>query len=394
MTTPLRVGVIGGSIGGLTAAVLLRDLGHDVRVFERSSGALSGFGAGIVAHPATTRYFRERGGLSIDEVALALRLRRYVDGTGAIVHEEPSVDVFTSWGVIYRHLLESFGEDRYHRGEALVGLDQDDDGVDVRFASGRDDRFDFLVCADGIGSTARRRLFPRLEPRYAGYVGWRCVLDERRLSPAAFEELHEAIVYQLVGLSHVLAYPIPGQDGETRVGERLMNLVWYRSVPEQQLEEFMTDRDGIHRAISLPPGTVQERYVRTLREDAEADLAPALAEIVLRADEPFVQALADVEVPRMAVGRVCIIGDAAFAGRPHAAAGSAKAAENAWRLAEALEASGGDLPAALRAWEPSQVELGRRLVARTREMGERCLVFGTWVPGDPELRFGLYGPGM
>ena len=94
----------------------------------------------------------------------------------------------------------------------------------------------------------------------------------------------------------------------------------------------------------------------------------------------------------MAYGRVCLIGDAAFAARPHAAAGTAKAAENAWKLAEALEREV-DVPQALAAWEPSQLELGRRLVERSRRIGERYQVTSTADPSDPELRFGLYGPG-
>ena len=56
----LRVAIIGGSIGGLTTALLLRTLGHDVDVFERATGELTGFGAGIVAHEVSVRYFVER----------------------------------------------------------------------------------------------------------------------------------------------------------------------------------------------------------------------------------------------------------------------------------------------------------------------------------------------
>jgi 2,6-dihydroxypyridine 3-monooxygenase len=390
----LRVAVAGGSIGGLTAAALLRDLGCRVEVFERTAGALSGFGAGIVAHPATTRYFTERLGASVAGLTIGCRVHRYVDASGAVVHEEPTGLRFTSWGTLYRHLLESVGEARYRRGVALVGFDQDADAVDVRFANGRAGRFELLVCADGIHSTGRRRLFPDVEPTYASYVAWRGTVGEDRLSPSAFESVHDAITYQVAGLSHALAYPIPSTDGSVETGERLLNFVWYRNVPlGPELDELMTDRDGFPRPISLHPGAVQQRYVDELRRDAAERLAPALAEMVARTEHPFVQALADVETPRMAVGRVCLIGDAAFAGRPHAAAGSAKAAENAWTLAEALEASGGDVPAALAAWEPAQLELGRNLVARTREMGERSQVRGTWTPGDPSLRFGLYGPG-
>jgi 2,6-dihydroxypyridine 3-monooxygenase len=95
----------------------------------------------------------------------------------------------------------------------------------------------------------------------------------------------------------------------------------------------------------------------------------------------------------MAFGRVCLVGDAAFAARPHAAAGTAKAAADAWTLAAALAKFGDDVPAALRAWEPAQLEVGRNLVARVQDMGRRSQVDASWVPGDPGLLFGLYGPG-
>jgi 2,6-dihydroxypyridine 3-monooxygenase len=390
----VRAGVVGGSIGGLTAALLLRDLGWEVEVYERSAGALSGFGAGIVSHPSTIRYLEERMGVSVDDVTVECPVHRYVDRTGAILRTDPRLYRFTSWVTLYRALLQGFGEERYNRGEALAGFDQDADGVDVRFASGRAERFELLVCADGISSTARRRLFPGIEPRYAGYVGWRGTVGEDRLSAASFAALRDAMTYQVAGLSHALAYPIPNVDGTVEQGARLINFIWYRNVPEgPALDELMTDRDGYPRPISLQPGAVQERFVERLRADAEAELAPALAEAVVRTEHPFVQALADVEIPRMAVGRVCVIGDAAFAGRPHAAAGTAKAAENAWALADALESGSSDVAARLARWEPAQVELGRRLVARTREMGDRSQVFGTWEVGDPNLRFGLRGPG-
>jgi 2,6-dihydroxypyridine 3-monooxygenase len=89
---------------------------------------------------------------------------------------------------------------------------------------------------------------------------------------------------------------------------------------------------------------------------------------------------------------VCLIGDAAFVARPHAAAGTAKAAADAWSLAEAL-GSAPDVPSALRAWEPRQLALGRNLLERTRRIGARSQVEGSWRPGDPELIFGLTEPG-
>ena len=154
----------------------------------------------------------------------------------------------------------------------------------------------------------------------------------------------------------------------------------------------MTDRAGARRAVSVPPGAVDERQVAELRADATRALPPALVEVVLRTGEPFLQAIFDIEVERMVFGLTCLIGDAAFAARPHAAAGSAKAAEDGYRLGKAMRAEGGDVERALRRWEPEQLALVRSVLARTREAGDRSQFLGTWAVGDP-LPFGLYAAG-
>jgi 2,6-dihydroxypyridine 3-monooxygenase len=118
-----------------------------------------------------------------------------------------------------------------------------------------------------------------------------------------------------------------------------------------------------------------------------------VAAVVSAADQPFIQAIMDVASPAMAVGRVCILGDAAFAVRPHAAAGTAKAAENAWTLAEAVAAGGGDLAGALQEWSAHQTALGQSLLQRTRHQGDGSQFRCDWRPGDPAHRFGLYEPG-
>ncbi|MCA1843747.1 MAG: pyridine nucleotide-disulfide oxidoreductase, partial [Actinobacteria bacterium] len=135
-------------------------------------------------------------------------------------------------------------------------------------------------------------------------------------------------------------------------------------------------------------GMVQPRHVDELWATAKRLPAP-LAEVVTHTAEPFVQLIVDVAVPRMVVGRACILGDAAFALRPHAAVGTAKAAEDAWQLARALHATAGDVDRALAAWEASQLELGRRVSARTCEAGNRSQFECTWQVGEP-LPFGLY----
>jgi len=392
--SPLSVAVVGGSLGGLTAALVLRDAGCRVTVYERAPAALSGFGAGIVVQEATVRYLVERLGTALEDISVPSRALQYLGPDGSVTFERPSPYRFTAWNTVYRALIGALGDEVVRFGHAFVGLDQDPGGVDVRFANGTSTRVDLLVCADGVASTARRRLLPGVEPVYSGYVGWRGTVTESLLSPATFATLGDAITYGLVEHSHVVAYQIPGVGGGLAEGERLVNFVWYRNVGEgPELDELMTDRDGLPRPLSLHPGIVQERYVAAIRRTAQEVLPPPLAEMVVRTPQPFVQSIVDVASPRMAFGRVAIIGDAAFTARPHAAAGTAKAAENGWSLAHHVADAGGDVAAALAAWEPSQLELGAALVARARDVGERSQFRGTWVPGDPDLRFGLHGPG-
>ena len=392
-TSRPRVVVMGGSLGGLTAALVLRDAGCDVEVYERSEIPLEGRGAGIVLNPATVRYFTENHVLGVGEISTSTRWVRYMDRDGSTAAEHHFSYRFTSYNALYRGLLVCFDDDRYHLGEEVVEFDQDAGGVTIRFASDHGQRCHLLVCADGIRSTARRLLLPEVTPEYAGYVGWRGTVEEAELSPETFASLNEAITYHVMGRGHTLVYPIPGNKGSLEPGGRLINWLWYRNVEEgPELDDLMTDREGKLREVSLGPGDVLERHVEELRDAATAALPPPLAEVVLKTAEPFVQLVFDVEVPRMAFGHACLIGDAAFTLRPHAAAGTAKAAEDAWKLGEAVREASGDVIAALEAWEPGQLELGRRVLARTRDAGQRSQFEGGWQVGDP-LPFGLYEVG-
>ncbi len=392
MTTWPRVVIVGGSIGGLTAAVLLRDLGCEVDVYERSSEALRSRGAGIVVLPTTERYFLERGGEDL-RVSLSLTYWTYLDATGEILSADPDNFRFSSWNTVYRALLEAFDETRYHLNREMTGFDAHPGGVTVRFASGSEVDADLLVCADGLASTARGILLPDVEPVYAGYVAWRGTAAEEDLSGTARRYLRDAMLYQVLAAGHILVYAIPNHDGSVEPGRRLINFVWYRNYPEGgPFESLMVDTTGERRASTVPPGLVREVHLEELR-GAAGELAPALREVVLASPDPFIQVIFDLESPQMVFGRVLIMGDAAFAARPHVAAGTAKAAADAWALRDALAAAGGDVDRALAGWEPRQLALGRSVVARSRRMGQSSQFEGTMVPGDPGWKFGLrHGP--
>jgi 2,6-dihydroxypyridine 3-monooxygenase len=389
-----RALVIGGSVGGLTTALLLRDLGFDVTVFERTPQLLSDRGGGIVLQPDTLRWFAERSSRKPKDVSTATEFLRYLGERNEVLYEQAVEWRYSSWSTLYRALYEDFDPRQYVLGEYAAGFRQDESGVTVRFVSGREERAELVVFADGISSVGRQRLNPGAGKTYAGYIGWRGTVLERELSKETAELLN-ALTYSIGPSTQICMYPIPARNDALAGGERLMNYVWYRNVAEgQELDEMMLDKQGITRPVSVTPGQVQDRYVTQMKADASDLLAPAAAELVQATAQPYIQALYDIRSERVVCGRVALLGDASFASRPHAAAGTAKAAADAWALAEALESHDGDIVSALANWEPERLALGNLLVDRVTEMGERSQFLNTWTPGDPSLDFGLYGPGV
>ncbi len=388
-----RAVIMGGSIGGLTAALVLRDNGWEVDVFERSSALLESRGAGIISHPITLRYATEFAGYGLDDLSIKPVWCRYVDDQGKIVSERSCHFRVNSYGTLYRALLHAFGMERMHLGRSVVRFREEGSKVKV-FLSDNDIKMtDLLVCADGINSTARRLMVPDASPEYAGYVAWRGTVGEENLGGATFKALQESITYHLTADGHLLAYPILARDRLTGKGKLLINWLWYVNVPEgDALDDLLTDRGGVLRDTSLAYKTLQEKHVARLRQNARKTLPPLFTELVLSTQEPFIQAVFDGLIPTMAFGRVGIMGDAAFAARPHCGAGTAKAAEDAWQLGNALAQTNDDVSIALQNWQERQLQCGTQLVARAREIGHRLQFENTWPVGQG-FPFGLYEPG-
>jgi 2-polyprenyl-6-methoxyphenol hydroxylase-like FAD-dependent oxidoreductase len=387
----LRVAVIGGSIGGLCAGIALRGIGCRVEIFERMAGAVSSRGAGIVVQPQLEGLLRDHGAPELP--ATASRHRLFLDPDGGEGASAPAAHRFTSWSSIYRTLRSLIPDADYHGGATLSRIEAGPGRVLARFEEGGWTEADLLVCADGARSRARRRLLPGTEPLYAGYVAWRGTLAEEAASPALLRLLGEAIAFcPARSGGHILSYPIPGPGGATEPGRRRLNWVWYVKVPAgPPLDRLLTDRTGRRNALSVAAGLVPDALVGEIRATAARELHPRYAELVAATPDPFLQSIHDLEIPQMAFGRTCLVGDAAFVLRPHPAAATAKAVADAMALAGAIAAQPGTPEEALRAWEAQQLPFGRRLARYSVGLGRRS-VEPPWVPGeDPAERFGGIG---
>jgi 2-polyprenyl-6-methoxyphenol hydroxylase-like FAD-dependent oxidoreductase len=359
-----RALVIGGSMSGLLAGLMLRERGWEVDVFERVESELSGRGAGIVAQGELIAILNALR-LDTRDLGVALQTRQILDSTGQVSERLDCPQVLTAWERVFRVLRDGFPSDHYHRGVGVKSFAQDAGAVVAQLTDGRRLEGDFLLGADGLRSTVRQACLPEVAPLYAGYVAWRSLLPEEAIP----RELFEYMTFCLPPGEQFLGYPVAGPDNDLRPGHRRYNVVWYRPADERgELRRLLTDESGVTHAISIPPPLIRRAAVADMRAAAERLLAPELATIVRLMAEPILQPIYDLESPRMAFGRIAIIGDAAFVARPHVAAGVSKAAEDAQALAEALDGSD-DVADALRRFEARRLPVNTRIIQRARHLG-------------------------
>jgi len=362
-----RALVIGGSLGGLLAAHLLRSTGWDVVVFERNAEDLTGRGAGLSTHPQLIEVL-QRVGIDFDEsMGVKVDSLLCLDRHGRTFLEAKTTRTMSSWGRLYRSLRDPLPPGSYRLGMALARVEQDAGGVTAIFADGARATGDLLVGADGGRSTVREQFLPELEPAYAGYVAWRAMLDEQDVPPEIRAEIFERYTFCLPEGELFLAYPVPGRNNETQPGRRAYNIVWYRPTdPEKTLPDLCTDVTGKCHGTSIPPPLIRPDVTAAIKATARALVAPQVAEIFARTPQPFFQPIADLASPNIAFGRVALVGDAAFVARPHVGAGVTKAALDAASLADAV---GGDVATGLLRYQREQKPFGSGLVALGRQEG-------------------------
>jgi 2-polyprenyl-6-methoxyphenol hydroxylase-like FAD-dependent oxidoreductase len=360
-----RALIIGGSVGGLFAAHLLRSVGWDAVVFERNPEDLTGRGAGISTHPQLHDVMRRLGIPFDHSMAINVDTVLFLDRSGRTIDRRQTVRTMSSWGRVYRSLRDRLPSDAYRLGRSLERIEQDARGVTAVFADGTRESGDLLVGADGGRSTVRELFLPDLQPAYAGYVAWRAMLDESEIPRAVHAEIFERYTFCLPKGELFLAYPVPGRNNETQPGKRAYNIVWYRPTPPGLLADICTDAQG-RRHVTIPPPLIRPEVVARIKADARALVAPQVAEIFERCALPFFQPIADLDSPQIVFGRVALMGDAAFLARPHVGAGTTKAALDAEALADALAGEG---IAGLARYEREQQPLGSALVALGREEG-------------------------
>lgn len=335
----------------------------DVSVFEKRADYEQVTGGGIVVQKVMCDM--------LDEVAegsdarLALSGRQFLDEHGAPKSVMEATQQSGSWSSIWRALRAAF-KGHYYAGVSVTSVRDASSSLALVGDFG-EQKFDFVVVADGGGSDLRKQLLgDEFEPpTYAGYVAWRGVVPPEDLTPELREVLMSGNSSFFHGdKTHILFYPIPVPGGVA------LNWVWYWNLPEDELRSVVKDsRLGREGTFSVPPGMLGERAEAELRRLAVQELPANLRHVVDATRQPFLQPIVDYKAPRMLFcgGRAALLGDAACVLRPHTTYGTAKAVEEARGLVEALRAGGGG---ALRAWEASALARNESLVRYGAFLGQ------------------------
>jgi len=379
-----KILVAGGSLGGLFVANILLRQGHDVTLLEKATGSLDGRGAGIITHDALTEALRTAGVTVDHTLGVAVTHRVTLDSSGNSLGEIEIPQILTSWSRLYHMLKETFPAERYLQGKSVKTVSQNEHSIQVGCEDGSQYEAQLLIASDGIRSAVRSLIAPEIQPKYAGYIAWRGVCDEACLSQYTLDTLFNRFGFCLPNGEQMLGYPVAGSANDTRPGKRRYNFVWYRPASEnEELLSLLTDYDGHYYPTGIPPLKVSWKHIAQMRKTACEILAPQFAEILEKTAAPFFQAIYDVRSEQIVFGRIALMGDAAFVGRPHVGMGVTKAGDEAMAIAKHIKNLGAT-PNALQAYSNERLKVGQQVVARAQYLGRYMQAQGSKGTRDAE----------
>ncbi len=346
-----RVAIIGGGIGGLTAARALCQRGIEVAIYE-SAPELREIGAGVALGPNAMKVLRSLG-LEDDVRAIAGRWEWALTRngkTGRVISKtsrQQQATLFGSAGATAHRadlldvLSHSVRSELVTLGTRCIGVDPDGPVAVARFEDGREVEADVIIGADGIHSAARTSLFGPDAPRFTGKICYRSVVG---VDAVAGGPPPNDNAQWLGPHGTIVLYPVRRDE--------LINVVCHYDDESYRHESWVS---RCERAEVL------ERY---------ADWHESLLRIFSAGEVWYKWALYDRDpIPRWTRGRVGVLGDAAHPMLPYLGQGACQAIEDGCVLAAALAAEPADPLAGLALYERSRRPRASQVVLASRERG-------------------------
>ena len=347
--------VVGGGIGGLTAALALSQQGFKVLVLERAQ-QFREIGAGIQLGPNVWRMFDKLG--VTDEIRAQTifpdQLVTMDSISGQQITRIPLKEKFLRrfrypYGLIHRADLHAVLFERCKRSplvtlktsQRVLGFSDQADSVIVEVEEGIRYAGETLIGADGLWSTIRRQLINDGQPRVSGHIAYRAVLPVDEI-PVHLRT--NSMTLWAGPNNHLVHYPMRGW--------KLFNLVaTFHNARYVEGWDSQADSEELHRSFQ---GVVPD--VKTLLNKIDAWRMWVLCD--------------RTPLRGWSRGRVTLLGDAAHPMLPYIAQGAAMAIEDAIVLAEELQRAAGDYSASFTAYEERRHARTSRAQLTSRQSGE------------------------
>jgi salicylate hydroxylase len=361
MSRKPRIAIIGGGIGGLTAAVALRRRGIEVDVYEQSA-KIGEIGAGVALTPNAMKAYRALGlEAEVTDIGYESEYQELRDwNTGAVFSRVPRKGAYTKeFGAAYltMHradlidvLRRQLPDHIIHLGTRCTEVETGDTSARARFADGKNIEADVIVGADGIHSAVRKSLFGPQSPRFAGCVCWR-------------------------GLVPFDAFPhgTVSRDGTMYMGPK--SHVIYYLVRRGEMVNFVAHMEG----HSWTGESWTQECERSEVMDTYAGWHEPLLQLLGSSERYYKWALYDRDpLERWTKGCATLLGDSAHAMLPYIGQGACMAIEDGYTLAASIAQMPDDLSAALHHYERLRVPRTRRAVLGARARGEAMHVTSRW----------------
>jgi salicylate hydroxylase len=347
----LKIGISGGGVGGMAAAIALRKAGHDLTIFEQAS-SFRRVGADINLTPNVVRALDGFGVVpALKETAAqpTHRISRMWDTGAETSRLEMARAAEERYGApqltihradLLNALRAQLPSDVIRLGCRVASVEATDTHVRIGFEPDGEETFDVLVGADGIHSPTRAALFGPEYPHFTGLVSYRSVVDSAKLT-------------------------VPNMDAFTK---------WWGPTPDLQIVTFplnrgretfvfaTTPQDDWREESWTMPGDVNElrQAYQAFHPEARAllDACTEVMKSALYVRDPL---------PRWSRGRATLLGDACHPMTPFMAQGAGMAIEDAVVLGRALGGvSRSTVPEALARYENSRKERTARVQIGSR----------------------------